>query len=107
VIDRAVLLAGAGPVEPAHLPVEKMGAMLMPSQDSGSWPRATSVSPASKSRPIREELSAFEKKRILDALEKCRGNQTKAARVLGISRRTLVSRLAEYDLPRPRKRKRT
>ena len=32
------------------------------------------------------------------------GNQTRAARMLGISRRTLVNRLNEYNLPRPRKR---
>ncbi len=31
------------------------------------------------------------------------GNQTKAAQVLGVSRRTLVTRLKEYSLPRPRK----
>ena len=29
------------------------------------------------------------------------GNQTKAARMLGISRGTLVGRLEKYDLPRP------
>ena len=44
-----------------------------------------------------------ERKKILWALERCAGNQTKAARLLGISRRTLVARLEEYNLPRPRK----
>jgi two-component system, NtrC family, response regulator AtoC len=44
-----------------------------------------------------------ERDRILLALERCAGNQTKAARLLGISRRTLVARLEEYNLPRPRK----
>jgi DNA-binding NtrC family response regulator len=44
-----------------------------------------------------------ERDRILWALERCAGNQTKAARLLGISRRTLVARLEEYNLPRPRK----
>jgi two-component system response regulator AtoC len=32
------------------------------------------------------------------------GNQTQAAELLGISRRTLVTRLGTFDLPRPRRR---
>jgi two-component system, NtrC family, response regulator AtoC len=44
-----------------------------------------------------------EKKRILVALDLCAGNQTKAAKMLGISRRTLINRIEELDLPRPRK----
>lgn len=44
-----------------------------------------------------------EKQRILAALEQCAGNQRRAAEVLGLSRRTLVTRLDEFELPRPRK----
>jgi transcriptional regulator with GAF, ATPase, and Fis domain len=44
-----------------------------------------------------------ERDRILRALEACAGNQTQAAKLLGISRRTLVTRLEQYRLPRPRK----
>ena len=44
--------------------------------------------------PLLEEIMTF-----------TRGNQTKAAKLLGISRRTLVTRLDEHDLPRPRKNK--
>jgi transcriptional regulator with PAS, ATPase and Fis domain len=44
-----------------------------------------------------------ERERILKALQECGGNQTKAAKVLGISRRTLTNRLNEFQLPRPRK----
>jgi DNA-binding NtrC family response regulator len=52
---------------------------------------------------IREAMEAIERKRIIDALDRCAGNQTKAAELLGISRRTLVTRLNAYNLPRPRK----
>jgi sigma-54 dependent transcriptional regulator, acetoin dehydrogenase operon transcriptional activator AcoR len=45
-----------------------------------------------------------ERERILDALEACAGNQTRAARVLGISRATLVNKLSIHRVPRPRKR---
>ena len=55
---------------------------------------------------LRSEVLAglTERERIVAALEACDGNQTQAAKVLGISRRTLVTRLGEYELPRPRKR---
>jgi len=53
---------------------------------------------------LRREVAAEDKERIVRALEACGGNQTKAAEMLGISRRTLVSRLGEHDLPRPRKK---
>jgi DNA-binding NtrC family response regulator len=52
---------------------------------------------------LRSDIANFERQRIVEALEKCAGNQTKAAELLGISRRTLVSRLGEYNLPRPRR----
>ena len=45
-----------------------------------------------------------ERERIVRALDACAGNQTQAAARLGISRRTLVSRIEMYNLPRPRKR---
>ncbi|MFO0660163.1 MAG: sigma 54-interacting transcriptional regulator [Polyangiaceae bacterium] len=43
------------------------------------------------------------RERVQRALEQCAGNQTQAAKLLGISRRTLVTRIEEYGLPRPRK----
>jgi len=52
---------------------------------------------------LKDAVSDLERQRILDALRACGGNQTKAAEMLGISRRTLVNRLDQYDLPRPRK----
>ncbi len=41
---------------------------------------------------------------IVKALEEAAGNQSRASRMLGISRRTLVNRLAEFGLRRPLKR---
>ncbi|MGK3960034.1 sigma 54-interacting transcriptional regulator [Sorangium sp. So ce118] len=51
-------------------------------------------------RPSPEE----ERSRICEALEQCAGNQTRAADMLGISRRTMVNRLSEYGLNRPRRK---
>jgi DNA-binding NtrC family response regulator len=44
-----------------------------------------------------------EHRRILDALRHCNGNQTRAAKMLGISRGTLINRLERFGVPRPRK----
>lgn len=43
-----------------------------------------------------------ERTRIVHALEACAGNQTRAARMLGIARSTLVQRIALYGIARPR-----
>jgi DNA-binding NtrC family response regulator len=44
-----------------------------------------------------------ERTRILKALEACGGNQTRAAKMLGIARRTLINRIEQFNLPRPKK----
>jgi DNA-binding NtrC family response regulator len=57
----------------------------------------------SKADLLRQELAKEERARIIEALERAHGNQVVAARILGVSRRTLVNRLNTYDIPRPRK----
>ena len=39
---------------------------------------------------------------VIAALEECAGNQTRAAKKLGIARTTLVTKLRLYRIPRPR-----
>jgi DNA-binding protein Fis len=41
---------------------------------------------------------------VIDALEACAGNQTHAAKLLGVSRRTLINKIEKYGVLRPRKR---
>ncbi len=52
---------------------------------------------------LREARERGEYQQIIEALRTCRGNQTRAAQALGISRSTLLSRLEKYGVPRPRK----
>jgi two-component system response regulator AtoC len=56
--------------------------------------------PASASSPGGLNLQESETVLILRALEDCRGNRTDAARVLGISRRTLHRRLKNLNIPK-------
>jgi len=46
---------------------------------------------------------ALERQHILETLDACAGNQTRAAKMLGISRGTLLARLDAFGIPRPRK----
>jgi DNA-binding NtrC family response regulator len=90
VIERAFILhAGAEEIRPEHL-----------------TPELRKVSPASK-RPekvvpnMTEEglvLDDVEKKLIAEAMERASGNQSKAARLLGVSRDTLRYRLKKHGM---------
>ena len=67
-----------------------------------AWPTVRESSPPTVNS-LKVDLETVERQRILDALERCAWNQTKAAQLLGISRGTLVSRLDQYNIARPRK----
>ncbi len=99
-----------------HLDDDDDDAMTMPAMRRASRSGADGLRPGDDDvlptqppmpRPkvdnLKEAVSDLEKERIIQALRDCGGNQTKAAELLGISRRTLVNRLDQYDLPRPRK----
>jgi DNA-binding protein Fis len=44
-----------------------------------------------------------EKERFLRVLAECGGNQSRAAKLLGVARTTLIARLEAWNMPRPRK----
>ncbi len=97
-LERAPLLCGTGPIEVDHLSTGETSRNSFLTEDSertelwaGNFDSKRIVSPE-------------ERDRVLEALRACRGNQTQAASMLGISRRTLINRLNYFALPRPRKR---
>jgi DNA-binding NtrC family response regulator len=49
-----------------------------------------------------DEESRLDYERIVESLNLCSGNQTRAAKLLGMSRRTFCARLKAYNIPRPR-----
>ncbi len=52
---------------------------------------------------LKSSLDEVEKKAILEALEQTNGNQSAAAKLLGIGRHALLNRLDAYGIARPRK----
>jgi DNA-binding NtrC family response regulator len=99
--ERRNPLAGTYPTLPdAALP--KLPPSVM---EEASMAAAGRVSAdASMPSNLRDELGTLERQRIIDALERCAGNQTQAAAMLGMPRRTFVSKLTAYGIPRPRKK---
>ena len=97
-MERAVLLSSDDLITDEHLPTEKMR--------TGRVARAAGEPPGAAPRgaTLRDDVDELERRRILDALDSCSGNQTRAARLLGISRNTLAARLEQFGIPRPRKR---
>ena len=55
---------------------------------------------------LASKLDQLERARIEEALARCLGNQSQAAKELGIARNTLIARLEAYGLARPRKKPR-
>jgi DNA-binding NtrC family response regulator len=91
-IERAAVMCTEATILPEHLP---------PSLVAAIRPSASSAGP-SQPQNLQSEMKSIERTRILEALERCGGNQSEAARQLGIPRRTLVSRLTELGLTRRR-----
>jgi two-component system response regulator HupR/HoxA len=50
---------------------------------------------------LQEKLDRLERSEILEALDRLRGNKTRAARELGLSRQGLKNKLARYGIGRP------
>jgi DNA-binding NtrC family response regulator len=108
VIERAVVLCDGDTIELGHLPVEKMRPATsvviarppVPDRDLDQEDPA----PGGRDLARLSPADQADRERILAALKEHAGNQTAAARALGIPRRTFVARLTRYGLPRPRKR---
>ena len=93
---RAVLVCDGAAIEAQH---------VVFSPPPGA-PRAVAAAPAPSPSPEPSTgPSLGERDRILVALERAGHNQKEAAKLLGISRRTLLHRLDEHAITRPRKGK--
>ena len=90
VMERALVLAASGRITLDHLPLEAMARPLEPQ---------AAVTAAVDRPPT--TMAEIERRSILEALERCAGNQTRAAELLGMPRRTFCKRLRAYNVARP------
>jgi two-component system response regulator AtoC len=128
VVERAALLARGGPVtaealhldppadprpSPGPLAIAPIHRQLSPSlsvpPEFGPEAETRLISKPSFEKDgelvgkLRSELAIQERRRILEALARANGNQTVAAEILSVSRRTLLNWLDAHAIPRPRK----
>jgi transcriptional regulator with GAF, ATPase, and Fis domain len=115
VIERAVVLTRSERVSAAELQLESHERT---ERRDTSPPRARAASGgddlavtadeaaslrADDASSLRAELDAMERRRVMEALERCGNNQSRAAKLLGISRHALIARIERFRLQRPRK----
>ncbi len=118
VIERALVLCDGPEITPEYLPLDKMRT-LSPAfnvDDLDTDTKRVVASPGTTDNaasklgpdldhlpPLRDPRKAAERQRMLDALAASAWNQTRAALSLGMPRRTFVSKLELYGIPRPQK----
>jgi DNA-binding NtrC family response regulator len=88
VLERAVIIAGEGPITPAHLP--HFGS------PSGHRPAADFKEIDAVRLPVGTTVNEAEKALIQLTLQHTKNNKTRAAEILGISLKTLFNKLKEY-----------
>ena len=86
VMERASVLAAGGVIGAEHVQFKR-------SADKADEPRRSAPD-------LRAEREQAERRAIEQALEQTDGNQTRAAALLGVSRRTLVERLGRFGIRR-------
>jgi DNA-binding NtrC family response regulator len=104
VMDRALALSSGGIIAAHHVLLDPELPAVIPAAGAGP----TTIPPPPPPPPVEDgrlmRMSASDERRlIVEALERCGGNQSKACKLLGISRRTLLHRLDEHGIERPRK----
>ena len=99
-IERAVLLAGSGRIDPHHVLLGMRRPRATPAPQTTPAPGAA---PGAGDLDPRPRPGALDRPQILAALARAAGNQTIAARLLQVSRRTLINKLDRFGIDRPRK----
>jgi DNA-binding NtrC family response regulator len=112
-------LCSTGDIEAEHIPngdASPESSMFPPEEMEATEVFAPAMIPRpARSQPVAsprdeplpgrlgEDDAESARARIAQALEQCAGNQSRAAQLLGVSRRTLINHLERLSMPRPKK----
>ena len=94
-VARMVAMSGGGELGPESFAGRGAGRAAAPAAAERRAGRATR---ADGPHTLREQLDALERSVIARTMTAVRGNQSEAARRLGISRNTLTERLRRYEI---------
>jgi DNA-binding NtrC family response regulator len=97
VVERAVLLCPGSTLDPSHFAWD--------TSSPRTEGRSDAEGDAEPGAGLPQRIASLEKKMVLEALERTGGNQSRAAELLKIPRRTLISRIEAYGIARPRKKR--
>ncbi len=92
-IERSALLAGGGPILPEHLPAE-----VQRSEPVAAPVRPEQATADMVSLPVGMSMDHAEREMIRTTLRHTSGNKTRAAKILGISLKTMHNKVKKYEL---------
>ena len=93
-LEYACVLAGEGVIQPEHLPPH----ILRPRAPAAA-PNAVPASPAEAGAPASRPVPPRDQRQeLIDVLRQTGGNQSEAARILGVSRVTIWNRMKRYNI---------
>jgi transcriptional regulator with GAF, ATPase, and Fis domain len=101
IVERAMILAKGAQLGAHHLDFGRRAAVVAPAAGTGpvvAVTAAVAAAPADDGKSLAERLLDSERKEIIAAVEKSRGNIASASRILGINRSTLYYRLRKHGL---------
>ena len=95
-LERALILAGSDPIGIEHLSFARSGPAVGVGTSASGGPDYVPILPVEGL-----SLEILERELILQALDRAGGNKSQAARLLGLTRRTLYSRMEKHGLREP------
>jgi two-component system, NtrC family, response regulator AtoC len=102
-VERATVLRHEGPLLREHFVTHAGPPAAQHVPAMATFPPPPPLASELSSDKLKAMLAEAERDKVVRALEACGGNQSRAAKMLGVSRGTLLVRMNQFGLPRPRR----